>query len=113
MGPSPTLIHFCAYFELQKQPKKVKSAKGEFIVKYGSYTFVPNRTLAGDRLEMSYYQKNKWDRDWMKLWFYVKTSSSVHTLDDGSAVTIFSYMLEMKEMKPLLKFDPPATLSDK
>jgi len=54
-----------------------------------------------------------WDRDWMKLWFYVKTSSSVHTLEDRSAVTVFTYMSEMKEMKPLLKVDPPATLSDK
>jgi hypothetical protein len=58
---------------------------------------------------MSYCQKNKWVRDLMKLWFYMKTPISIRTLEDGT-MTVFPYALEMKEMKPLSKVDPLAML---
>jgi hypothetical protein len=57
---------------------------------------------------MSYCQKNKWERDWMKLCFHVKTPSAMRTLDDGSTVTMYLYASKIREMKPLSKVDPSA-----
>jgi hypothetical protein len=48
----------------------------------------------------------------MRMWFYVKTPNLVHTLEDGSEVTIFPYASEMKEMKPLSKVDPLLVILD-
>jgi hypothetical protein len=62
---------FCTYYELQWQPKKVKVGAEELVAQYGSCAFMAKRQQEGSRLEISYYQKNKWDWDWMKYWFYL------------------------------------------
>jgi len=56
---------FCAYYELQKQPKKKKEVREgkevEVTYQYGSCTFMSKRNQGADRLEISFCQKGKWD----------------------------------------------------
>jgi len=63
-GATPDLDTFCTYYELQCQPKKV--GEDELIAQYGSYAFRAKRQQGGSQLEISWCQKNKWDKDWMK-----------------------------------------------
>lgn len=64
-GASPDVDTFCSYYELQKQPKKIKIDGVEMVAQYGSYAFMVRRQRSGaPRLEISYCQKNKWDREW-------------------------------------------------
>jgi len=66
-GAMPHIDTFCSYFELQRQPKKVKDAEGvECIAQFGSCAFMPRRTMPGSRCEISYCQKGKWEKDWMR-----------------------------------------------
>jgi hypothetical protein len=60
----------------------------------------------GTRLEISYYQKNKWERDWMKFWFYVKTTSVTRTYEDGLKEVLWPLAFVMSEMRPLTKVSP-------
>jgi hypothetical protein len=66
----------------------------------------------GQCLEISYCQKNKWDKDWMKMWFYVKTPGAVRTLEDRTTEKVHPYALKMKEMKPIYKVDPSVEVSE-
>jgi hypothetical protein len=102
-GAEPNVDTFCAYYELQRQPKKVKVDGVELYAQYGSCAFVAKRQQGGSRLEISYCQKNKWDRDWMRYWFYVWTYSMTCTFDDGTKVVRYPMASVMSEMKPLSK----------
>jgi hypothetical protein len=66
------------------------------------------RQQEGSRLEISYCQKNKWDRDWMKYWLYIRTYSVTCTHEDGMKTIRYPLVSIMSEMKPLVK----VTLSD-
>ena len=68
-GATPYLDTFYTYYELRRQPKKV--GEDELIAQYGSCAFMVKRQQGESRLEISWCQKNKWDKDWMKYWFYV------------------------------------------
>jgi hypothetical protein len=57
---------FCTFSELQRRPKKVKVGGEELVAQYGSCAFMAKRQQEGSHLEISYCQKNKWDRDWTK-----------------------------------------------
>jgi hypothetical protein len=48
--------------------------------------------------------KNKWDKDWMKYWFYMQTFGVTTTHEDGKKR--FSLASVMIEMKPLTKVNP-------
>jgi len=112
-GAVPNIDTFCSYFELQRQPKKVKNTEGEeFIEQFGSCAFMPRRTMLGMRCEISFCQKGKWEKDWMKAWFYVKSPAASHTLEDGKVEKIFPYASKIKEMKPVYKVDPSSEVSE-
>ena len=112
-GAMPHIDTFCSYFELQRQPKKVKDAEGvECIAQFGSCAFMPRRTMPGPRCEISYCQKGKWEKDWMRAWFYVKTPAASKTLDDGSVDKVYPYASLMKELKPFSKVDPSQEMSE-
>jgi hypothetical protein len=87
-GANPNIDMFCVYYELQKQPKKVKVDGVELITRCGSCAFMAKRFQEGECLEISWCQENKWDRGWMEHWFYVRTTSRTVSYDDGTKETI-------------------------
>ena len=56
-GTEPNVGTFCKYYELQRQPKRV--GEGQLIAQYGSCAFMPKRNQKGEKLEISFAQKNK------------------------------------------------------
>ena len=54
---------FCAYYELQQQTKKVMVEKIAFEAQFGSCTFMAKRSQKEEKLEISFAQRNKWDKD--------------------------------------------------
>ena len=112
-GAVPHIDTFCSYFELQRQPKKVKNAEGEvFIAQFGSCAFMARRTMPGARCEISFCQKGKWEKEWFKAWFYVKSPAASRTLEDGKIEKIFPYALKMKELRLMYKVDPSPEMTD-
>jgi len=112
-GAVPYIDTFCSYFELQRHPKKVKNAEGEdCIMQFGSCAFMPRRTMPDARCMISYCQKGKWEKDWMKAWFYVKSPAASRTLEDGTVEKVFPYTSKMKELKPTYKVDPSSEMSE-
>jgi len=112
-GAMPHIDTFCSYFELQRQPKKVKDAEGvDCIAQFGSCAFMPRRTMPGPRCEISYCQKGKWEKDWMRAWFYVRTPAASKTLEDGRVDKLYPYASKMKELKPFSKVDPSQPMSE-
>jgi hypothetical protein len=65
------------------------------------------RQQEGTRLEISYCQKNKWERDWMKFWFYVKMTNVTRTYEDSSKEVLWPLASVMSEMRPLAKVSHP------
>lgn len=47
----------------------------------------------------------------MKMWFYVKSTDALRTLEDGTTEKIHPYVSKMKEMKPVYKVDPLVEVS--
>ena len=112
-GAVPHIDTFCSYFKLQRQLKKVKNAEGEeCITQFGSCAFMPRRTMPRARCEISFYQKGKWAKDWMKAWFYVTSPAASRTLDDGQVEKLYPYASKMKELKPVYKVDPSSAMSE-
>ena len=56
-GAEPNIVTFYEYYELQRQPKRV--GEGQLIAQYGSCTFMPKMNQQGEKLEISFAQKNK------------------------------------------------------
>ena len=106
---------FCAYYELQKQPKKKKEMREgkevEVIYQYGSCTFMSKRNQGVDRLEISFCQKGKWDHSWLEEWFYVKTYGVRSTIEDGAEVAEYPLSSRMEVMAPHTCMDPPKEMS--
>ena len=106
---------FCAYYELQKQPKKKKEMREgkevEVIYQYGSCTFMSKRNQGVDRLEISFCQKGKWDRGWLEQWFYVKTYGVCGTTEDGAEVREYPLTSRMDVMAPHTRVEPPEIVS--
>ena len=40
---------------------------------------MPRRAQKGEKLEISFTQKNKWSKDWMQYWFYMRTGGMIST----------------------------------
>ena len=106
---------FCAYYELQKQPKKKKEMREgkevEVIYQYGSCTFMSKRNQGVNRLEISFCQKGKWDRGWLEEWFYVKTYGVRSTTEDGAEVAEYTLTSRMEVMAPHMRMEPPEAVS--
>jgi hypothetical protein len=83
----------------------------ELVAQYGSYTFMAKRFQGVNKLELSFCQKEKWDRGWMADWFYVRTTGQTLTYDNGSEETIYPLSFVMSEMSPLCRVAPPARVS--
>jgi len=66
------------------------------------------RQQSDPRLEISYCQKNKWDKEWMQYWFYVRTSSTTSIGFDGRKVTCYPLASIMNNMKPSTRVAPNA-----
>ena len=69
------------------------------------------RQQSDPRLEISYYQKNKSDKEWMQYWFYVRTSGVTSTGDDGRKTTRYPLASVMSEMKPSTRVAPSSEVS--
>ena len=54
---------FCAYFELQRQPKKAKVDGMDVEYQFASCAFMAKRAQKDGGLEISFAQKNKWEKD--------------------------------------------------
>ena len=54
---------FCTYYELQRQPKKAKDDSVEVEYQFVSCTFMAKRAQKDGGLEISFAQKNKWEKD--------------------------------------------------
>ena len=63
-GAPPDLDTFCVYYELQHQPKKAKVDGVEVEYRFASCAFMVKRVQKEGGLEISFTQKNKWDKDW-------------------------------------------------
>ena len=44
---------------------------------------MPKRNHKGENLEISFAQKNKWNKDWMQYWFYVRTGGMTSMDSEG------------------------------
>jgi hypothetical protein len=51
------------------------------------------------RLEISFCHKNKWVKDWMQYFFYVRTFGMTSTNDDGKKFTHYPLASIMNVMK--------------
>ena len=71
------------------------------MAQYGSYAFMPRRNQKGEKLEISFTQKNKRSKDWMQYWFYVRTGGMTSTGSEGKKNTRYPLALEMTPMRPL------------
>lgn len=93
---------FCAYYVLQQQLKKVTIGNNVFKAQFGSCTFMAKRAQKG-KLEISFAQRNKWNKDWSRYWFYVKTSS-LNTKDKhGNKDICYPLASTMEEMRPSMR----------
>lgn len=63
-GSPPDLDTFCAFYELQWQLKKGKVDCVEVEYQFASCTFMVKRAQKEGGLEISFAQKNKWEKDW-------------------------------------------------
>lgn len=61
---------------------------------------------------MSYYQKNKWDKDWTCYWFYLQILGLTETLEDDKKVTHYPLASVMTEMDPYTSVIPPEEISE-
>ena len=90
-GAKPNVGTFCEYYELQRQPKW--DGEGQLVAEYGSYAFMPKRNKKGEKLEISFAQKNKWSKDWMQYWFYVRTGGMTSTDSEGKNTPTIRWLL--------------------
>ena len=67
---------------------------------------MPKRNQKGEKLEISFAQKNKWNKDWMQYWFYVRTSGMTSTDDEGKKHTRYPLASVMTPMKPSTQGTP-------
>ena len=61
---APHLDILCAYYELQRQPKRVEVGGVKLESQFASYTFMAKRSHKDGGLEISFAPKNKWEKDW-------------------------------------------------
>jgi hypothetical protein len=82
------------------------------VAQYGSYAFMPRRNQKGEKLEISYAQKNKWPKDWKRYWFYVRIGGLTSTGPDGKKNTRYPLASVMTPIKPLTQGTPCTEASE-
>jgi hypothetical protein len=90
---------FCRLFELHCQPQKVfmDDDEEESEVQNGCYTSIPhkpNKKMALEKIGLSNAQKNKWDGNWVKFWFYAKIGFPDPEGSDGQKYLLASKIEE-------------------
>lgn len=70
-GSPPDLDTFCAYYELQRQPKKTRVGGVELEYQFASCAIMAKRSQKEGGMEISFAQKNKWEKDRSRYWSYV------------------------------------------
>ena len=70
-----------------------------------SRAFMAKRTQKDGGLEISFAQKNKWEKDWTRYWFYVKTPRVVPKT--GLRFKKYPFTSTMGDMKPSTRVRPP------
>ena len=68
--------------------------------------FMLQRNQKGEKLEISFAQKNKWSKDWMQYWFYVRTEGMTSTSSDRKKNTRYPLASVMTPMRPLTQGTP-------
>lgn len=61
---------------------------------------MPMRNQKGEKLEILFAQKNKWNKNWLQYWFYVRTGGLTSTGEDGRKNTGYPLASVMTTMKP-------------
>lgn len=59
-------------------------------------------------LEILFAQKNKWEKDWARYWFYVETPAVIPKNDPNAWK--YPFASTMEEMKPSAQVRPPAVI---
>ena len=59
------------------------------------------RAQKGEKLEISFAQKNKWSKDWVQYWFYVRIRGMTSTGSDGKKNTRYPLASIIAPMRPL------------
>ena len=77
----------------------------EVEYQFTSCAFMAKRAQKEGGLEISFAQKNKWEKDWPRYWFYVKTPDVVPKT--GPKVKKYPFASIMGEMKPSTRVRPP------
>ena len=54
---------------------------------------MPKRNQKGEKLEISFAQKNKWNKDWMQYWFYVRTGGMTSMDSEGKNTPVTRWHL--------------------
>ena len=67
---------------------------------------MPKRNQKGEKLEISFAQKNKWNKDWMQYRFYVRTDGLISTDSEGKKHTCYPLAFVMTPMKPSTQGTP-------
>jgi len=57
----------------------------------------------GEKLEISFAQHNKWDKDWSRYWFYTKTSGVNTRNKHGNKAVHYRLASTMEDMGPLTR----------
>ena len=90
---------FCRLFELHCQPQKVyvDSDADPSEVQKGCCTFVPhkpNKKVGLEKIMLSVAQRNKWEGNWLRYWFYAKIGFSD---PEGSSEEIYPLASEIED----------------
>jgi len=100
---------FLRYHELHHQRRLVKfdGDSEKFDAQLGCCTFVArreNKKKKIQRIELSFSQKNKWEDDWTRYWFYVKVERP-DPLSPDTAIYPFACQVEELKVIHIPSFD--------
>jgi len=73
---------------------------------------MPRRNQKGEKLEISFTQKNKWSKDWKQYWFYVRIGGLTSTGLDVKKNTSYLLASVMTPMKPSTQGTPGPRTSE-
>jgi hypothetical protein len=111
-GAPPDLDTLCTFYELQRQPKKAKVDGVKVEYQFTSCAFMAKRAQKEGSLEISFAQKNKWEKDWPRYWFYMKTPRVVLKIKKCPFASITVEMKPSTRVRPLSKVDAERATCD-
>jgi hypothetical protein len=86
----------------------VKVDRVEVEYQFASYAFMARRAQKDGGLEISFTQKNKWEKDWARYWFYIQTPGV--TPKTELKVKKYPFASTMGEMRPATQVRPPTEI---